>query len=537
MELSELIEGLSVPSAYPEPAESVELHQTHISLVFLAGPLAYKIKKPVNLGFLDYTTLERRRRFCEEEVRLNRRLAPSVYLGVVPVTRDGSNIRMGGHGTVVEWAVKMERLADSATLAAYLERREVGADSIEELARRLAEFHARAEGGAKVALGGSFEAVAGNARENFEQAAQHVGETLSESTYRRLRALTEAALEDLRDLIASLRCPRSSARHPWRPSPRPRLLVSGETTAGRLDRGRLHRIQRAVSPCRPDRRSRFSGDGAEARGRGDLADSFVETYHRAARDEEGRALLPFYRAYRAAVRGKVEGMKLAEPEVPDAEKSTARAKARARWLFALSELEVPRGRPCLMLLGGLPGSGKSTLAQRLGEDAGFTVIRSDVVRKELAAETQNGAARTPASEDFYTEEWNNRTYEACLRHADKILFEGGRVLIDASFQKESRRRQFLDAGREWGVAACLIVCQADPEVVRKRLNERQGDASDADWAVHLEIARRWEEPSPRTIAVTRRVDTSGSKDETARRGLEALREFGLCGGTSSETSG
>ena len=112
METRELIEGLSVPSAYPEPAESVEVHQTHISIVFLAGALAYKIKKPVDLGFLDYTTLERRRHFCEEEVRLNRRLAPSVYLGVVPVTRVGDRLRVEGDGSVVEWAVKMERLPD-----------------------------------------------------------------------------------------------------------------------------------------------------------------------------------------------------------------------------------------------------------------------------------------------------------------------------------------------------------------------------------------------------------------------------------------
>ena len=111
MELGELIAGLSLPSAYPHAVEQVEVHQTHISLVLLAGPVVYKIKKPVNLGFVDYTTLERRKHFCEEEVRLNRRLAPSVYLGVVPVCREGSQIRIEGHGRPVEWAVKMQRLA------------------------------------------------------------------------------------------------------------------------------------------------------------------------------------------------------------------------------------------------------------------------------------------------------------------------------------------------------------------------------------------------------------------------------------------
>ena len=147
MDLRELIEALSAPSAYPEAVESVDVRQTHISVVFLAGSFAYKVKKPVDLGFIDYGTLERRRHFCEEEVRLNRRLAPEVYLGVVPVTREGGATRMEGTGEVVEWAVKMKRLPDAATLRAHLERGDVGVEALEELACRLARFHDEADSG------------------------------------------------------------------------------------------------------------------------------------------------------------------------------------------------------------------------------------------------------------------------------------------------------------------------------------------------------------------------------------------------------
>ncbi len=529
MELRKLIEGLSVATAYPGAVESVELRQTHISLVFLAGRLAYKLKKPVEMGFLDYTTLERRRHFCEEEVRLNRRLAPSVYLGVVPITRDGSQIRVEGGGTIVEWAVKMERLPDSATLGAHLERGDVGAGSIEELARRLARFHAHADAGANVSLGGSFEAVARNACENFEQSAAQVGETLSKSTHERLKTLTEAALAKLHDIISS----RSSRGVP-------------RDTHGdlRLDHVYWFPERRApddwvvVDCIEFNERFRHADPIAEVaflameltiEGRGDLAQSFSESYVRTTGDLEGRILLPFYRAYRAAVRGKVEGMKLAETEIPDSEKSAARTKARARWLFALAELEEPRRRPCLLLLGGLPGSGKSTLARRLAEEAGFFVLRSDVVRKELVADGRRGSSPSRLDEDFYTEEWNDRTYQTCLRRAEEIVFEGGRALIDASFQHESRRRLFLDAGRRWGIPACLIVCQADADVVRQRLDQRRGDASDADWAVYTEIARRWKELTPQTLAVTRRVDTSGAVEDAVREALDVLRELGLFG--------
>ena len=333
MDLRKLIEGLSVPSAYPGPANSVEVLQTHISLVFLTGAVAFKIKKPVDLGFVDYTTLDRRRHFCEEEVRLNRRLAPAVYLGVVPVTRDGSRITMEGKGSVVEWAVKMERLADSATLGAHLERGDIPPQAIDELAHVLARFHADAEGGATVALGGSFDAVARNARENFDQSADQVGKTLSQATFERLEALTEAALADLHAVIAA-RAARGVPRDThgdlrldhvyWFPEKRPpdHWVV--------VDCIEFNERFRHADPVAD---VAFLAMELALEGEADLADRFVEAYLRDAGDQEGRAMLPFYRAYRAAVRAKVEGMKLAEAEMPEAEKAAALAKARCSLAF------------------------------------------------------------------------------------------------------------------------------------------------------------------------------------------------------------
>ena len=201
MDLPHMIEALSDPGAYPHPVEEVEVHQTHISVVFLAGPFAYKIKKPFHLGFLDFSTLERRRYFCEEEVRLNRRLAPAVYLGVVPVARRGEALRVGGDGEVVEWAVKMTRLPDDATLEARLRCGAVAPVFIDALARKVARFHAAAENGKHIASFGRFEVVAGNARENFDQAAAQVGVTVQADVFERLKALTETELERLRPLI------------------------------------------------------------------------------------------------------------------------------------------------------------------------------------------------------------------------------------------------------------------------------------------------------------------------------------------------
>jgi predicted kinase len=233
-----------------------------------------------------------------------------------------------------------------------------------------------------------------------------------------------------------------------------------------------------------------------------LVGAFADAYFRAADDDEGPALLSFYTAYRAAVRGKVEGIELTEKEVPPAEREAALWQARRHWLLALGELEPPLRRSCLALVGGLPGTGKSTLADALAQHAGFDVVRSDLVRKELAGLSTGDEARSPFGEGIYTEEWNERTYAACLRRAKDLLFEGRRVLVDASFRQEKWRRAFLEAATTWGVPVVLFLCRAEPELVKERLAGRRNSASDADWLVYQEAARRWEEAGPQGPALS-----------------------------------
>ena len=307
MELTRLIDALSDPSAYPHPVPAVEVRQTHISVVFLAGPFAYKVKKPVNLGFLDFSSLEQRRHFCEEEVRLNRRLAPAVFRGVVPVVQSGPSIRLEGSGPAVEWAVKMERLPDEATLRVRLERGEVASGLVETLARRVARFHADAEGGPHIAAFGRYEVVAGNAWENFAQAEPLVGTTLSRPVWDRLKALTGEALARLRPLIEA----RAERRVP--PDTHGDLHLEHVY----LLPGRQPPADLLIIDCIEfNERFRYADPIADVaflvmdfhfHGRPDLARVFSQAYLAATGDAEGAALLPFYTAYRAAVRGKVEG--------------------------------------------------------------------------------------------------------------------------------------------------------------------------------------------------------------------------------------
>jgi aminoglycoside phosphotransferase family enzyme/predicted kinase len=435
---------------------------------------------------------------------------------------------MEGHGEVVEWAVKMERLPQEATLQSRLQRGEVDIALVDALARKVACFHAQAEAGDRISAFGRFEVVARNARENFEQAASQVGTTISAVVYERLRSLTEEALASLVPLIER----RANGGVP-------------RDTHGDLHLDHVYLFSDRKPPddlvvidcIEFNERFRFADPVADMafivmdlsfHGRPDLARVFSESYFRASGDGEGRALVPFYSAYRAAVRGKVEGFELAEKEIPQSERTAALTRARAHWLLALGQLESPDQRPCLVLVAGLPGTGKSTLAQALADQAGFSLIRSDVVRKELAGLAYSAQASAAFENGIYSPEWTERTYKECLRRAEALLFEGKRALVDASFREEKMRRTFLEAATRWGVPGLLLLCKAGAETVRKRLQTRRDDVSDADWSIYQRVAESWQEPLPTTKQSLCEIPT-GDNQEGLARSLEVLRSIHLHG--------
>ncbi len=527
MDLQALLTGLSDPAAYSHSVKLVEVRQTHISVVFLADDLVYKIKKPVKFPFLDFSSLEKRHRICEREVELNRRLAPDVYLGVVPIVLQNGRLVVDGTGEPVEWAVKMRRLPDTATLEQRLSRDEVSAAQIRSLAVRLAEFHKGAPFNPGMVQYAQFAAVARNIRDNLEVARQPGAGALDQALMARLTDLTDERLATVKDLIeerANHGIPRDvhGDLHLDHVYLFPELAPAADLAI--IDCIEFNDAFRFTDPVAD---LAFLVMDLKFHNRRDLASELVTAYFESIQDDEGMQLLPLYSSYRAAVRAKVETLELKEPEIGPEERSQAAVRARAHWMLALSELERPAQRAGLVLVGGLPGTGKSTLAHRLAEVANCTVIRSDVVRKELAGLDPETSSATGFQQGIYSSEWTDSTYDECLQRAETLLRQGRRCIVDATFSRTDDRRRFIEAAERLAIPVVCLLCEANPDVIHRRINDRRGDASDADWNVYLSAAKQWEPSAPDAKRTTTVIDSGRSSEYSLEQATGALRRTEL----------
>ena len=536
-ELIALISALRRPEALGHPPDAaVEVVQTHVSVVFLVGDDVYKLKKPLDLDFLDYSTLERRRHFCALEVQLNRRLAPDVYLGVVEIRRDADgDVRVEGPGETIEVAVHMRRMPDEATLGARISGDEVDAETMRKIGARVLGFHRAARRGPDISTWATFTAVAANARQNFAQLAG-IG-LVNEHLLTRLERCTEEALSRHHDIIeARARRRVACDTHgdlrldhvylfPGEPAPRDLVILDCIEFSDQF---------RCADPIAD---LAFLVMDLHRVGRRALAEALLAGYFdaydaplAALPDEEvderaeSRALLPLYTAYRATVRGKVEAFKAAEPEVGSAVATAAMVAAHRHLLLALQELQPPALRPCLVLVAGLPGTGKSTLARALAGE-GFVWVRSDAVRKQLAGVAPEASASAGANEGIYTPAWTERTYQRCLTLARASLLEGERVVVDANFKLAAQREVFAALARELGVPLQVFVCEADAATVEARLARRTGDVSDADADVYRLAAATWEPLAPELGATI--LDTAGPPDGSVAAAFTALARLEL----------
>jgi aminoglycoside phosphotransferase family enzyme/predicted kinase len=434
--------------------------------------------------------MAKRRYYCGQEVLLNSRLCSDTYLGVVAIRSHKGRVSFAGRGRIVEYAVKMRRLPEEKMMNRLLEKGEVDDSMIRSVAARLAAFHANVETSNVSARAGD-RAIRHAWKENFDQWASSVGQTLTAEQDRILRCFGEAFFGRKRSVL--------------------------ERRVGQLRIRECHSDLRSDAVCFTDgvcifdcvefsRRIRlvdvardvgFLAMDLEYRDHRELAQAFVYEYVRLSGDKDLHEVVDFYKCYNACVRAKVEGLLLAEAEVPESKRRAARKAARRYFDLACRyAAELP---PAMLIITcGLAGTGKSTLARSVAERTGFTVISSDMVRKEMAGLAKGEHRYEAFAKGIYALEFTERTYAELLTRARPLLREGRSVILDASFIRRSHRRAAARLAKETGAQFACILLEVPPQTVRSRLARRPAygaGPSDARWEIYVAQKLRFQRPS------------------------------------------
>jgi aminoglycoside phosphotransferase family enzyme/predicted kinase len=515
----QLSAALQDPNCYPHPVAGVRVLETHISWVLLTGEYAYKIKKPVNLGFLDFTTLGLRRHYCAEELRLNRRLAPELYLDLVEVRGTPAAPRISGTGPVLEYAIRMREFPQASLASRALARGEFGPPEADALAARIARFHAEAPRARVEERFGAPDAVLADALRNFEQVLPIARSAPDERILRGLRRWTEREFASRRDAFAERK----------------------QEGMVRECHGDLHLGNIVLLEGRPVpfdciefndglrwidvmNEAAFLAMDLEDRGRRDLAWRFLNRYLEATGDYAGLAVLPFYLVYRALVRAKVHLLRSRQAGLVRAEKSRL-ARAFQGYLALAARLAAPE-RPALILAHGLSGSGKTTLTQPLIEALGAVRVRSDLERKRAHGFAPLASSVSSVGTGIYSAGANTATYLRLAELAQEALRAGFSAVVDAAFLKRVERDAFRAIAERLEAPFMILEFRAPLEVLRERITHRLAradDASEADLAV-LEHQLAAREPlTPAEMAVSFAVDaTAPAAHEMWRPLIERL---------------
>ena len=504
--------------SYPHRPRSVHLIQTHASYVFLAAPYVFKVKKPVNLGFLDFSTLEKRRYFSEREIFLNRRICPDVHLGVVPIYLREGTLTFETGSEAVEYAVKMRKLEDRYFLSRLLKRNQVGSRELDRIVSTLKAFYESQKPANDIVKWGRIEKLKISTRENFRQTEIFVGVTISAPAFETIRFYTD----DFYRRNASLFERRVRERR------------IGDCHGDlHLDHIHLTSTQLSIYDC-IEFNDRFrhidhANDIAflamdfDYQGRRDLSRYLTKRMAGALGDQGMLELMDFYKCYRAFVRGKVDSLQGAGTRL---ERDRTKSRAHARRYFQLAlQYAVCGSEPMVLIIMGRVGSGKSTLANSLGRELGWEVFSSDRTRKELAGAPLYERGGAAARRRLYTEAMARRTYKALVRKATKRAMAGHSSILDATFSRRHHREMVKHRIERKELSYCFVEAQTPDAIVKRRLARRDGklrEISDARLEDFEALNQSYERPVELATRELMTVNTAKALEVTTAETLKAL---------------
>ncbi|WP_420845047.1 AAA family ATPase [Marinobacter iranensis] len=481
-----LILALQDPALYDHPVKDFQVIETHISWVILTGDFAYKIKKPMDFGFLDFSTLERRQRFCEEELRLNRRLAENLYLEVLPITGSADAPEIGGEGEAFEYAIRMRQFDQNELFDVRQENSKLTPELLTSLAHQAADFHEKQPPVTPGKPLGTPDAVQAAMQENFDQIRPMLDDEALLLQLDNLEQWTRTTFERQSALIAQ-RYEGGFVRECHGDLHLANITVyEGEVT-----------VFDCIEFSEPFRWIDVINDLAfllmdlESRREPELANLVLNTYLEYRGDFEALPLLPLYKAYRAMVRAKITLFTMGNPSLTDADREGLMQRYRDYVQLAEDYSAIPN--PYLLATTGLSASGKSCVSASMAAELGLIRLRSDVERKRLFGLGPLDQSKSATGEKLYTKDANQRTYQRLAELAGELLTSGMPVIVDAACLKQAERELLTDVAESRGMPFALIHCEAPLESRKEWIRKRSGDASEATEEL-LEEQETWFEP-------------------------------------------
>jgi aminoglycoside phosphotransferase family enzyme/predicted kinase len=484
-----LVRALMQPEVYPHPCGEIRLVETHISYIFLTGDYAYKMKKPLNLGFLNFSELEKREFFCHEEVRLNSRTAPDIYLGVVSIGGSPAHPVMNGSGEAFEYAVRMKQFPEEGLLDRQLREGALTAEKVVELAERAAELHEKIAVSGEADVFGSPDCVSIWALENFQQLEAKLRGAERLARLSGLKNWTEDWIEEHRELLQA-RKDGGFVRECHGDLHLGNITeIKGEVVL--FDGIEFNDEIRWIDVINE---MAFLFSDFEHRGAEGLGWVALNRYLEMTGDYAGLELFAFYRLYRLMVRAKIDSLRLAQVGLDQAEREELESEVEI--YLKQGEAVTALGKPTLVLMRGLSGSGKSYISSRLIGELQAVRIRSDLERKRLYQVAELGRSGSEVGEGIYSVEASRKTFEEVERLTRTVLSAGYHTIVDATFLKTDLVQRFRAVAATCGVQVRILDVRAPEKLLRERLSlraEKGRDVSEADQSVLTEQLKKYEE--------------------------------------------
>src|SRR6266550_5342812 len=529
LESSELIRFLESTASYRHGPPAVRSIQTHISWVFIASPFVFKVKKPINLGFADFSTLEKRRHFCQREVELNRRLCPEIYLDVVPIFKAASGFSFNSEGEIAEYCVQMKELSRGWFLGELLTKNLVGEAEINRVISRLHRFYQSQSPSPEIELWGTPEKLKISTGENFAQVEPFVGKTISAAAFETVRHFT-SRFYAVHGKLFRERIQQHRVRDCHGDLHLDHIHITPDTLSifdciEFNDRFRFIDVANDLA---------FLAMDFDFKARSDLANLLIRNAAREFRDDDMLQLANFYKCYRAFVRGKVESIQATEKETKNPQQHEKQA---ARYFRLALRYAIGGSEPMIFVVMGGVGTGKSTIAKQLASELNWPVFSSDEIRKTIAGVLLTQRSPPELRAKLYSAQMTRRTYRkligdglaaiGCSRaRRPRPLQPHNAVILDATFSTRALRKFLRDECKKANVPIQFIELEVSPDEIKNRLKSRDAktaDASDARIEDFEKLNAAYQPPSELAPDLIR-VSTNASVSATVKTILLCLAE-------------